>query len=107
MLNRKPVNQEKMTIIKRYKPLQITSVDSSLVKGAGEYYTPPHLMRIGTHQEEISWEVSELEAGVPVYLLKTRLALLNPDIDWEKRKIKWRRLHCKQHWLPKTSAKEV
>jgi len=107
MLNRKLVNQEKITVIKRSEPLQITSVVGSLVKGAGEYYTPPYLMRIGSHQEEISWEVSESEEGVSGYLRMTRLALHNPDMDWEKRRIKWRSLHCKQHCLPMTSAEEV
>jgi len=37
----------------------------------------------------------------------TWVALHNPDIDWERRGIKWRSLHCKQHCLPMTVAKEV
>jgi len=37
MLNRILVNQEKLTVIKRSKPLEIASVDGLLVKGAGEY----------------------------------------------------------------------
>jgi len=61
MLNRKLVNQEEMTVIKRSEPLQISSVDGSLEKGAGEYYTTPYLMGIGSHQEDIRWEVSELD----------------------------------------------
>jgi len=54
------------------------------VKGAGQYYTPPYQMRIRSHQEEISWVVSELEEGVSGNLPMTWLALHKPDRDWER-----------------------
>jgi hypothetical protein len=106
-MNKTVVNRERMTVIKRAEAISISTADGSEMKEAGVYYTPPYTMRIGSHQEEISWEVATLEDGVSGYLPISWLAKHNPDIDWEKRKIKWRSLHCKQHCLPMTSTKEV
>jgi hypothetical protein len=106
-MNKTVVNRERMTVIKRAEAISISTADGSEMKEAGVYYTPPYTMRIGSHQEEISWEVATLEDGVSGYLPISWLAKHNPDIDWEKRIIKWRSLHCKQHCLPMTSTKEV
>jgi hypothetical protein len=38
------------------------------MKGAGEYYTTSYGMRIDSHQEDISWEVAQIEENIAGYL---------------------------------------
>jgi hypothetical protein len=89
-MNKTVVNRARMTVIKRAEAISISTADGSEMKEAGMYYTPPYTMRIGSHQEEISLEVATLEDGVSGYLPISWLAKHNPDIDWEKRIIRWR-----------------
>jgi hypothetical protein len=77
------------------------------MKGAGEYYTTLHCMRIGSHQEDISWEVAQIEENIAGYLPMSWLYLHNPDVEWDIGIIRWRSPYCKKHCLPMTSPKEV
>jgi hypothetical protein len=47
-------------------------------------------MRIGHHQEEVSWEIGKLEKGISGYLPVEWLTKHNPEIDWETGVLKWR-----------------
>jgi hypothetical protein len=87
--------------------MSVTTADRSPMKGAGEYYTTPHCMRIGSHQENISWEVAQIEENIAAYLPTSWLYLHNPDVEWDTGIIRWRSPYCKKHCLPMTSPKEV
>jgi hypothetical protein len=78
----------------------VTSADGSPIEGAGEKYTTPLTMRIGHHQEEISWEIGKLEKGIDGYLPIEWLTKHNPEIDWETGVLRWRSDFCKSHCLP-------
>lgn len=106
-LSRKLVREENMVAIKRKIPIRVETADGSIMKGAGEFYTPPYLMRIGSHQEDLSWEIAHLDEGIAGYLPMSWLHQHNPDIEWDTGKIHWRSNHCKQHCLPMTTAREV
>jgi hypothetical protein len=75
---------------RRKKPISITTADGSPMKGAGEYYTTPYCMRIGSHQEDISWEVAHIEEDIAGYLPMFWLYLHNPDIELDTGIIRWR-----------------
>jgi hypothetical protein len=53
-LSKDLVTQEIMLVVGRKRPISVTTADGSSIKGAGEYYTTPYCMRIGSHQEDIS-----------------------------------------------------
>jgi hypothetical protein len=77
------------------------------MKGAGEYYTMPYCINVGSHQEDISWKVAQMEENIARYLLISWLSLHNPDVEWDTVIIRWRSPYCKKHCLPMTSSKEV
>jgi hypothetical protein len=54
-LSKDLVTQENMLVVRRKKPISVTAADGSPMKGAGEYYTTPYCMKIGSHKEDISW----------------------------------------------------
>jgi hypothetical protein len=96
-----------MLVVCRKKPMSVTTADGSPMKGAGEYYTTPYCMKIGSHQEDISWEVAQLEENIAGYLPMSWLYLHNPDIEWNTGIIRWQSPYFKKHCLPMTSPKEV
>ena len=49
------------------------------MEGAGDKHTEDVILRIGTHQEELTWEISRLEDGIDGYLPISWLQLQNPD----------------------------
>ena len=51
------------------------------MEDAGVRYTEDIVLRIGTHQEEFSWEISRLEEGVAGYLHVSWLQRHNPDVQ--------------------------
>jgi hypothetical protein len=48
-LSKDLVTRENMLVVRRKKPISVTTADGSPMKGAGEYYTTPYYMRIGSH----------------------------------------------------------
>jgi hypothetical protein len=106
-LSRQEVVKRNMTAIRRTTPIRVETADGSAMKGAGEYYTPLYEMRIGSHQEEISWEIAQLEDDILGYLPMAWLQKHNPDIQWDTGKIEWRSHYCKHHCLPITSPKNL
>jgi hypothetical protein len=83
IMNSEFVFEHKLPWVKRSKPVRVTGADGSPIEGAGERYTTPLTMRIGHHQEEISWEIGQLEEGISGYLPIEWLTKHNPEIDWE------------------------
>src|SRR5882672_1698863 len=67
---------------------------------AGEKYVEDIIMRIQDHQEELSWEISQLEEGIDGYLPISWLEVHNPDVNWTTGQMTWRSDHCKKHCLP-------
>jgi hypothetical protein len=57
-------------------------------------------MRIGQHQEEVSWEIGKLERGISGYLPVEWLTKHNPEIDWQTGVLRWRSQYCKDRCLP-------
>jgi hypothetical protein len=106
-LSKDLVTRENMLVVRRKTPISVTTADGSPMKGAGEYYTTPYCMRIGSHQEDISWEVAQIEKDIAGYLPMSWLYLHNPDVEWDTGIIRWRSPYCKKHCLPMTSPKEV
>ena len=71
----------------RESPIAITNASGKLIPGAGRYVVPNLGMSINNHQEELSWEVGDIEPGVDGYLPVSWLSLHNPDIDWERKSL--------------------
>jgi hypothetical protein len=89
-LSKDPVTQENMLVVRRKKIISVTMADGSPMKGAGEYYTTPYCMRIGSQEEDISWEVAQIEENIAGYLPMSWLYLHNPDVEWDTGIIRWR-----------------
>jgi hypothetical protein len=68
IMNSEFVFQHKLPWVKRPDPVKVTGADGTPIEGAGEKYTTPLTMRIGHHQEDISWEIGQLERGISGYL---------------------------------------
>jgi hypothetical protein len=100
IMNLEFVSQHKLPWVKRTEPVKVTGADGSAIEGAGVKYTTPLTMRIGHHQEEISWEIGQLEKGISAYLPIEWLTKHNPEIDWETGVLRWRSDFCKSHCLP-------
>jgi hypothetical protein len=100
IMNSEFVFLHKLPWVKRAEPVRVTGADGSAIEGAGEKYTTPLTMRIGHHQEEISWEIGQLEKGISGYLPIEWLTKHNPEIDWETGVLRWRSDFCKSHCLP-------
>jgi hypothetical protein len=83
IMNSEFVFKHKLPWVKRSKPVRVTGADGSPIEGAGERYTTPLTMHISHHQEEISWEIGQLEEGISGYLPIEWLTKHNPEIDWE------------------------
>jgi hypothetical protein len=83
IMNSEFVFQHKLPWVRRPDPVKVTGADGTPIEGAGEKYTEPLTMRIGHHQEDISWEIGRLERGISGYLPIEWLTKHNPEIDWE------------------------
>jgi hypothetical protein len=86
--------------VKRAEPVKVTGADGTPIEGAGVRYTTPLIMRIGHHQEGISWEIGQLKKGISGYLPIQWLTKHNPEIDWETGVLRWRSDFCRSHCLP-------
>jgi hypothetical protein len=107
IMNSEFVFQHKLPWVKRAEPVRVTGADGSPIEGAGVRYTTPLTMRIGHHQEEISWEIGQLEKGISGYLPIEWLTKHNPEIDWETGILRWRSDFCKSHCLPLSMREAV
>ena len=72
------------------------------MEGAGDKHTEDAILRIGTHQEELTWEIPHLEDSIDGYLPISWLQLHNPDVQWNTGKMTWRSDYYKKHSLPTT-----
>jgi hypothetical protein len=100
ILNAEFVAAHKMPWVRRESPVEVRSADGTPIEDAGSKYSTPLTMRIGHHQEEVSWEIGKLEKGISGYLPVEWLTKHNPEIDWETGVLKWRSQYCKSHCLP-------
>ena len=53
-----------MPWVKRDHPITVQSADGKPMEGAGDKHTEEVILRIGTPQEELTWEISRLEDGI-------------------------------------------
>jgi hypothetical protein len=100
ILNTEFVAAHKLPWVRRKTPVEVRSADGTPVKDAGSKYSTPLTMRIGHHQEEVSWEIGKLVKGISGYLPVEWLTRHNPEIDWQTGVLKWRSQYCKHHCLP-------
>jgi hypothetical protein len=107
IMNSEFVFQHTLPWVKREEPVRVTGADGSPIEGAGVRYTTPLTMRIGHHQEEISWEIGQLEKGISGYLPIEWLTKHNPEIDWDTGILRWRSDFCKSHCLPLSMREAV
>ena len=70
------------------------------MENAGDKYSEDVILHIGTHQEELTWEISRLEDGIDGYLPISWLQLYNPDVQWDMGKMTWCSDCCKKYCLP-------
>jgi hypothetical protein len=80
IMNSEFVVQHKLPWVRRPDPVKVTGADGTPIEGAGERHTKPLTMRIGYHQEEISWEIGQLEKGISGYLPIEWLTKHNPEV---------------------------
>jgi hypothetical protein len=90
----------KLPWVRRKTPVQVGNADGPLIEDAGSKYSTPLTMRIGQHQEEVSWEIGKLERGISGYLPVEWLTKRNPEINWQTGVLRWRSQYCKDHCLP-------
>ena len=102
ILNRDFVQRHHMPWVKRDRPITVQTADGKPMEDAGDKYSEDVILRIGTHQEELTWEISRLEDGIDGYLPISWLQLHNPDVQWDTGKMTWRSDYCKKHCLPMT-----
>jgi hypothetical protein len=99
ILNTEFVAAHKPPWVRRKNPVEVRSADGNPIEDAGSKYSTPLTMRIGHHQEEVSWEIGKLEKAISGYLPVEWLTKHNPGIDWETGVLKWRSQYCKGHCL--------
>jgi hypothetical protein len=99
ILNAEFAAAHKLPWVHRECPVKVRSADGTPIQDAGTKYLTPLTMRIGHHQEEVSWEIGKLEKGISGYLPVNWLTKHTPGIDWETGVLKWRSQYCKHHCL--------
>ena len=102
ILKRDFVQRHHIPWVKRDRPITVQTADGKPMEDAGDKYSEDVILRIGTHQEELTWEISRLEDGIDGYLPISWLPLHNPDVQWNTGKMTWRSDYCKKHCLPLT-----
>lgn len=107
LLNKDFVWNQKVPWIRRDEPISVLSADGQPMTDAGLKYSELLVMRIGYHQEELSWEIGKLEDGIDGYLPIAWLETHNPDIQWDTGKLEWRSEYCHKHCLPVSMQKAV
>ena len=68
ILNRDFIQRHHMPWVKRDHPITVQTADGKPMQGAGDKHSEEVILRIGTHQEELTWEISHLEDGIDGYL---------------------------------------
>ena len=97
ILNRDFVQRHHMPWVKRDYPITVKMADMKPTEGAGDNHSEEVILRIGTHQEELTWEISRLEDGINGYLPISWLQPNNPDVQWNTGKLTWHSDYCKKH----------
>jgi hypothetical protein len=64
ILNAAFVMAHKLPWVRRKTPVQVGNADGTPIEDAGPKYSTPLTMRIGQHQEEVSWEKGKLKRGI-------------------------------------------
>ncbi len=100
ILNKDFVKRNHIPWVRRTQPITVQTVDGKPMEDAGEKHTEDLVLRIGAHQEELSWEISTLEEGIDGYLPISWLQQHNPDVQWDTGKMTWRSEYCRKHCLP-------
>jgi hypothetical protein len=100
ILNTEFVMAHKLPWVRPKTPVQVGNTDGTLIEDAGSKYSTPLTMRIGQHQEGVSWEIGKLERGIGGYLPVEWLTKHNSEIDWQTGVLRWRSQYCKDHCLP-------
>ena len=100
LMSKSFITRHQLPRVQRENPIIITNASGQVIQGAGRYVVPNLGMSIGQHQEELAWEVGDIEQGVDGYLPVSWLSLHNPDIDWERKQLTWRSAYCREHCLP-------
>ena len=96
------VRKHGLLVKKRKQPKEVKNANEELIPNAGTHYTQPTMLIIGQHEEDIIWEIGQIESQIDGYLPVSWLQKHNPDIDWEKGTLKWRSFHCRTKCLKKT-----
>ena len=89
LLNRDFVWMNKLPKVSRARPIVVNTAEGNPIKDAGKEYTEEVILRIGDHQEELTWEISPLEKGIDGYLPISWLSQHNPDVQWDTGKMTW------------------
>jgi hypothetical protein len=100
ILNAEFVMAHKLPWVRWKTPVQVGNADGTPIEDAGSKYSTPLTMRIGQHQEDVSWEIGKLERGISGYLPVEWLTKHNPEIDWQSGVLRWCSQYCKDHCLP-------
>jgi hypothetical protein len=100
LLSRNFVWMNKLPKVARARPIVVNTAEGNPIKDAGKEYTEEVILRIGDHQEELTWEISPLEKGIDGYLPISWLSQHNPDVQWDTGKMTWRSDYCERHCLP-------
>ena len=64
ILNRDFIQRHHMPWVKRDHPITVQTADGKPMEGAGDKHSEQVILWIGTHQEELTWEISRLEDGI-------------------------------------------
>jgi hypothetical protein len=107
ILNAEFVAAHKLLWMRQKNPFKVRSADGNPIEDAGSKYSTPLTMRIGHHQEEVSWEIGKLKEGISRYVPVEWLTKHNPEIDWETGVLKWRSQYGKHHCLPVSMREAV
>ena len=60
ILNREFVQGDQMPWLKCDHPITVQTADGKLTEGAGDKHSEEVILKIRTHQEELTWEISYL-----------------------------------------------
>jgi len=96
------VKNTQVPCVCRKEPTPILDASGNHIPGSALHYTTTLDIYIGDHMTKMRFEVADMPAGkVNSYLPMSWLKDHNPDINWEKCRLKWRSEYCKAHCLRK------
>ena len=101
ILNGDFIQRHHLPWVKRDHPITVQTADGTPMEKAGDKHTEEVILRIRTHQEELTWEISRQEDSIYEYLPISWLQLHNPDVQQNTGKMTWWSEYCKKHCLCK------